>query len=159
MLIPKSKLETVELMNKEFSLGEISYDLVNDVFSFSKNDETKDLTIYPAEFYGLFKREVRIVPSEVIREFIIDRIIPYNRMNLDCYLEYYNLEYFDEWEVFLAAKGMCFLDTFWIRRDKSESYKNHITFTNSVRADLLTEEYFINKKFAKRKDLQSRKVN
>lgn len=147
MVIPKSKLETVELMNKEFSLGEISYDLVNDVFSFKKNEETNDLSLYPAEFYGLFKRKVRDVPSEVIKEFIVDRIIPYNRMNLDCYLEYYNLEYFDEWEVFLAAKGMCFLDTFWIRRDKSESYKNHIIFTNSVRDDLLTEEYFINKKF------------
>lgn len=151
MLIPKSKLETVELMNKEFSLGEISYDLVNDVFSFKKNEETIDLSLYPAEFYGLFKREVRDVPSEVIKEFIVDRIIPYNRMNLDCYLEYYNLEYFDEWEVFLAAKGMCFLDTFWIRKDKSESYKNHIIFTNSVRDDLLTEEYFINKKFKNRK--------
>lgn len=151
MLIPKSKLETVELMNKEFSLGEISYDLVNDVFSFKKNEETIDLSLYPAEFYGLFKREVRGVPSEVIKEFIVDRIIPYNRMNLDCYLEYYNLEYFDEWEVFLASKGMCFLDTFWIRRDKSESYKNHIIFTNSVRDDLLTEEYFINKKFKSRK--------
>ncbi|MGL5415348.1 MAG: hypothetical protein ACRDAU_06800 [Clostridium sp.] len=151
MLIPKSKLETVELMNKEFSLGKLSYDLVNDFFSFKKNEETKDLTLYPAEFYGLFKRVVRDVPSEVIKEFIVDRIIPYNRMNLDCYLEYYNLEYFDEWEVFLAAKGMCFLDTFWIRKNKSESYKNHIIFTNSVRDDLLTEEYFINKKFNNRK--------
>ncbi|MGL5417530.1 MAG: hypothetical protein ACRDAU_17805 [Clostridium sp.] len=151
MLIPKSKLETVELMNKEFSLGEISYDLVNDIFSFKKNEETKDLNLYPAEFYGLFNRKVRDVPSEVIKEFIVDRIIPYNRMNLDCYLEYYNLEYFDEWEVFLAAKGMCFLDTFWIRKDKNEDYKNHIIFTNSVRDDLLTEEYFINKKFSNRK--------
>ncbi|MGL4876009.1 MAG: hypothetical protein ACRC30_15330 [Clostridium sp.] len=151
MLIPKSKLETVELMNKEFSLGEISYDLVNDIFSFKKNEETKDLNLYPAEFYGLFNRKVREVPSEVIKEFIVDRIIPYNRMNLDCYLEYYNLEYFDEWEVFLAAKGMCFLDTFWIRKDKNENYKNHIIFTNSVRDDLLTEEYFINKKFSNRK--------
>lgn len=151
MIIPKTKLETVELMNKEYSLGELSYDLVNDVFSFKKNDETKDLSHYPAEFYGLFKREVREVLSDVIREFIVDRIIPYNRMNLDCYLEYYNLDYFDEWEVFLAAKGMCFLDTFWIRKDKSESYKNHIIFTNSVRDDLLTEEYFIDKKRKNRK--------
>lgn len=47
-----------------------------------------------------------------------------------------------------SSKGNVFLDTFWIRKDKSESYKNHIRFTNSVRDDLLTEEYFINKKFA-----------
>ncbi|NFO12234.1 hypothetical protein [Clostridium botulinum] len=148
MLIPKSKLETVELMNEEHYLGDLSYDLVCDEYSFKKNEEIDDLSLYPAEFYGLFTRKIRKVPSEVIREFIVDRIIPYNRMNLDCYLEYYNLEYWDEWEVFLAAKGMCFLDTFWIRTDKSESYKNHIRFTNSVRDDLLTEEYFINKKFA-----------
>ena len=52
--------------------------------------------------------------------------------------------------MFIAAKGMCFLDTFWIRKNKHESYKNHIRFTNSVREDGLTEEYFINKKFAKK---------
>lgn len=150
MVIPKSKLETVELMNKEVYLGDLSYDLVNDEYSFKKNEEVKDLSIYPAEFYGLFERKIRKVPSHVIRDFIVDRIIPYNRMNLDCYLEYYNLDYWDEWEVFLAAKGMCFLDTFWIRRDKSESYKKHIRFTNSVRDDGLTEEYFIKKKFSKR---------
>lgn len=149
MLIPKSKIETVELMWEEDSLGEISYDLVIDRYSFKKNEETNDLSLYPAEFYGLFNRKVREVPSDVIREFIVDRIIPYNRMNLDCYLEYYNLEYFDEWEVFLASKGMCFLDIFWIRKEKSEIYKKHIRFTNSVRDDLLTEEYFINKKFAR----------
>ncbi|NKF08775.1 hypothetical protein [Clostridium gasigenes] len=149
MLIPKSKIETVELMWEEDSLGEISYDLVSDRYSFKKNEETNDLSLYPAEFYGLFNRKVREVPSDVIREFIVDRIIPYNRMNLDCYLEYYNLDYFDEWEVFLASKGMCFLDIFWIRKEKSESYKNHIRFTNSVRNDLLTEEYFINKKFTR----------
>lgn len=147
MLIPKSKIETVELMNEEYSLGEISYDLVSEEFTFKKNGNASDLSKYPAEFYGLFNRRVREVPSETIREFIVDRIIPYNRMNLECYLEYYNLEYFDEWEVFLVAKGMCFLDTFWIRKDKSERYENHIRFTNSVRSDLLTEEYFINKRF------------
>ena len=150
MLIPKSKIETVELMNEEHLLGEISYDIVNDIYSFKRNEEMQDLSWYPAEFYELFNKVIREVPSDVIRGFIVDRIIPYNRMNLDCYLEYYNLDYFDEWEVFLAAKGMCFLDTFWIRKEKSESYKNHIRFTNSVRDDLLTEEYFIKKKFSKR---------
>lgn len=146
MLIPKQKIETVELMKEDFYLGDISYDLVNEVYSFRKNEEVEDLSLYPAEFYGLFNRKLREVPSDIIREFIVDRIIPYNRMNLDCYLEYYNLEYWDEWDVFLAAKGMCFLDTYWIRKDKNESYKNHIRFTNSVRDDLLTEEYFIKKK-------------
>lgn len=151
MLIPKQKIETVELMYEEIYLGDISYDLVNELYAFKKNEEIKDLSVYPAEFYGLFNRKVREVPSDVIREFIVDRIIPYNRMNLDCYLEYYNLEYWDEWDVFLAAKGMCFLDTFWIRKDKNESYNNHIKFTNSVRDDLLTEEYFLTKKLLKNK--------
>ncbi|MFR1707260.1 MAG: hypothetical protein ACLSV2_00030 [Clostridium sp.] len=146
MLIPKSKIEVVELMKEDTYLGDISYDLISEKYSFKKNQEVEDLSLYPAEFYGLFNRKLREVPSDVIREFIVDRIIPYNRMNLDCYLEYYNLDYWDEWEVFLASKGMCFLDTYWIRKDKNESYKNHIIFTNSVREDLLTEEYFINKK-------------
>ncbi len=146
MFFPKSKLETVQFMNKEDYLGDISYDLVRDEYSFKRNEKISDLTIYPAEFYGLFQRKIREVPSEVIRDFIVDRIIPYNRMNLDCYLEYYNLDYWDEWELFLASKGMCFLDTFWIRRSENESYENHIRFTNSVREDGLTEEYFIKKK-------------
>ena len=149
MLIPKSKIETVELMNEQYYLGDLSYDLVSEEYSFKRNEDIKDLKLYPAEFYGLFDKKIIEVQSDVIREFIVDRIIPYNRMNLDCYLEYYNLEFWDEWEVFLAAKGMCFLDTLWIRRNKEESYKNHIIFTNSVRADLLTEEYFIKKKFRK----------
>lgn len=153
MLIPKQKIESVELMKEDFYLGDISYDLVNEVYSFRKNEEIKDLSLYPAEFYGLFNRKLREVPSDIIREFIVDRIIPYNRMNLDCYLEYYNLEYWDEWDVFLAAKGMCFLDVYWIRKDKNESYKNHIRFTNSVRDDLLTEEYFIKKKFQSNKQI------
>ena len=149
MLLPKSKIETVELMNKDYYLGDLSYDLVSEEYSFKRNAEIGDLKLYPAEFYGLFIRKLRVVPSEVIRDFVIDRIIPYNRMNLDCYLEYYELEFWDEWEVFLKAKGMCFLDTFWIRRSKEESYKNHTRFTNSVREDLLTEEYFISKKLKK----------
>ena len=146
MLLPKSKIETVELMNKEDYLGDLSYDLVSEEYSFKKNEDIEDLKLYPAEFYGLFNRKIREVSSEVIRDFVVDRIIPYSRMNLDCYLEYYELEFWDEWEVFLKAKGMCFLDTFWIRRSKEESYKSHIRFTNSVRDDLLTEEYFISKK-------------
>ena len=149
MLIPKSKIETVELMNKEYYLGDLSYDLVSEEYSFKRNEDIKDLKLYPAEFYGLFNKKIIEVQSDTIREFIVDRIIPYNRMNLDCYLEYYNVEFWDEWELFLAAKGMCFLDTFWIRKNKDESYKNHIIFTNSVRDDLLTEEYFIKKKFRK----------
>ena len=151
MLLPKSKIETVELMNKEDYLGDLSYDLVSEEYSFKKNEDIEDLKLYPAEFYGLFNRKIREVSSEVIRDFVVDRIIPYNRMNLDCYLEYYELEFWDEWEVFLKAKGMCFLDTFWIRRSKEESYKSHIRFTNSVRDDLLTEEYFILKKFKNKK--------
>lgn len=149
MLLPKSKIETVELMNEDYYLGDLSYDLISEEYSFKRNEDIDDLKLYPAEFYGLFNRKIRVVPSDVIREFIVDRIIPYNRMNLDCYLEYYNLDFWDEWEVFLAAKGMCFLDTFWIRRNKEESYKKHIRFTNSVRDDLRTEEYFIKKKFSK----------
>lgn len=149
MLIPKSKIETVELMNEQYYLGDLSYDLVSEEYSFKRNEDIKNLELYPAEFYGLFDKKVIEVQSDTIREFIVDRIIPYNRMNLDCYLEYYNLDFWDEWEVFLAAKGMCFLDTFWIRKNKEESYKNHIIFTNSVRDDLLTEEYFIKKKFGK----------
>jgi hypothetical protein len=141
MLIPKSKIETVELMNEQYYLGDLSYDLVSEEYNFKRNEGINDLKLYPAEFYGLFDKKIIEVQSDVIREFIVDRIIPYNRMNLDCYLEYYNLEFWDEWEVFLAAKGMCFLDNFWIRKNKDESYENHIKFTNSVRDDLLTEEY------------------
>ena len=147
MLFPKSKIETVQFMNKEYYLGDISYDLVTDRYSFKRNEKIDDLSLYPAEFYGLFEKHIREVPDEVIRDFIVDRIIPYNRMNLDCYLEYYNLDYWDEWELFLASKGMCFLDTYWIRRNENESYKNHIRFTNSVREDGLTEEYFLKKRF------------
>ena len=80
MLLPKSKLETVELMNKEYYLGDLSYDLVKDEYSFKRNEDIKDLSLYPGEFYGLFTRKEREVPSDVIRDFIVDRIIPYNRM-------------------------------------------------------------------------------
>jgi hypothetical protein len=143
-VLPKSVIETVELMNMDYSLGELSYDIVSEKYSFHKNIETKNLKLYPAEFYGLIDRKEREVPSEVIKEFIVDRLIPYNRMELDKYLKYYDLEFWDEWELFLKAKGMCFLDTFWIRRDKSENYREtHIRFINSVREDLLTEEHFI----------------
>ncbi|WAG69755.1 hypothetical protein [Clostridium sp. CF011] len=46
--------------------------------------------------------------------------------------------------MFLKAKGMCFLDTFLVRRNSKETYKKcHIKFTNSIRDDLLTEEYFL----------------
>jgi len=63
---------------------------------------------------------------------------------LSKYLKYYDMEFWDEWELFLKAKGMCFLVTFWIRRNNNETYKKcHIKFTNSVRDDLLTEEYFL----------------
>ena len=43
-----------------------------------------------------------------------------------------------------TGNRMCFLDTFWIRRNSKETYKKcHVKFTNSVRDDLLTEEYFL----------------
>ncbi|WP_242943318.1 hypothetical protein [Clostridium uliginosum] len=53
------------------------------------------MKLYSAEFYGLFDRKIREVPSDAIREVIVDRIIPYNRMNLDRYLEYYDMEYWN----------------------------------------------------------------
>ena len=80
MLIPKQKIETVELMYEEIYLGDISYDLVNEIYSFKRNEKVEDLSVYPAEFYGLFNRKLREIPSDVIREFIVDRIIPYNRI-------------------------------------------------------------------------------
>jgi hypothetical protein len=143
-MLPKSVIETVELMNKEYFLGQLSYDIVSEKYSFKRNKEINDLKLYPAEFYGLFQRKEREVSSDIIREFIVDRLIPYNRMSLSKYLKYYDMEFWDEWELFLKAKGMCFLDTFWIRRNSEETYKEcHIKFTNSVRDDLLTEEYFL----------------
>jgi hypothetical protein len=143
-MLPKSVIETVELMNKDYFLGELSYDIVSEEYSFKRNKEINDLKLYPAEFYGLFQRKEREVSSDIIREFIVDRLIPYNRMNLSKYLKYYDMDFWDEWELFLKAKGMCFLDTFWIRRNIKETYKEcHINFTNSVRDDLLTEEYFL----------------
>ncbi|MCB2355141.1 hypothetical protein [Clostridium estertheticum] len=143
-MLPKSVIETVELMNKDYFLGELSYDIVSEKYSFRRNKEINDLKLYPAEFYGLFDVKEIEVKSDVIRGFIVDRIIPYNRMNLSKYLKYYDMEFWDEWELFLKAKGMCFLDLFWIRKNSKETYKKcHIKFTNSVRDDLLTEEYFL----------------
>ena len=53
MLLPKSKIETVELMNKEDYLGDLSYDLVSEEYSFKPNEYIEDLKLYPAEFYAL----------------------------------------------------------------------------------------------------------
>lgn len=39
MVIPKSKLETVELMREESYLGDISYDLVSEKYSFKRNEK------------------------------------------------------------------------------------------------------------------------
>lgn len=143
-MLPKSVIETVELMNKDYFLGKLSYDIVSEEYSFIRNKDIEDLNLYPAEFYGLFNRKEKEVSSEVIRDFVVDRIIPYNRMKLEKYLKYYDMEFWDEWELFLKAKGMCFLDTFWIRTNEKQTYKNsHIKFTNSVREDLLPEEYFL----------------
>lgn len=151
-MLPKSVIETVELMNKDYFLGQLSYDIVSQEYSFKRNKEIKDLKVYPAEFYGLFERKEREVSSDIIREFIVDRLIPYNRMNLSKHLKYYDMEFWDEWDLFLKAKGMCFLDTFWIRRNSKETYKEcHIKFTNSVRDDLLTEEYFLNQEMKNKK--------
>lgn len=144
-MLPKSVIETVDLMNKDYFLGQLSYDIVSEQYNFKRNKEINDLKLYPAEFYGLFNRQEREVPSDVIREFVVDRLMPYNRMNLNKHLKYYDMEFWDEWDLFLKAKGMCFLDTYWIRTDSKETYRNcHIKFTNSVRTDLLTEDYFLN---------------
>ena len=96
-MLPKSVIETVELMNKEYILGELSYDIVKEIYSFKRNIDIENLKLYPPEFYGLFERKEREIPSDSIREFVVDRLIPYNRMNLDKHLEYYDIEYWDEW--------------------------------------------------------------
>lgn len=114
MLFLELKIEIVEFMNKEYYLGDLFYDLVLEEYSFKRNEKINELELYLVEFYGLFDKKIREVLSDVIREFVVDRIIFYNRMNLECYFEYYNLEFWDEWEVFLVLKGMCFLDIFWI---------------------------------------------
>ena len=41
MFFPKSKLETVQFMNKEDYLGDISYDLVKDEYSFKRFIQSK----------------------------------------------------------------------------------------------------------------------
>ena len=125
-MLPKSAIETVQFMNMDYYLGDLSYDLVSETYSFKKNKDLKDLKLYPAEFYGLFNREVGEVTGEVIQGFVVDRLIPYNRMKLKGYLNYYNIDFWDEWDLFLKSKGMCFLDTYWIRTNKNETYKNNI---------------------------------
>lgn len=73
---------------------------MSEEYSFKLNKEINDLKLYPAEFYGLFQRKEREVSSDIIREFIVDRLIPYNRMNLSKYLKYYDTDFWDEWNCF-----------------------------------------------------------
>jgi len=53
MLIPKLKLEIVELMKEDHYLGDIEYDLVSEKYSFKRNEEIDNLDLYPAEFVEL----------------------------------------------------------------------------------------------------------
>ncbi|WAG69754.1 hypothetical protein [Clostridium sp. CF011] len=99
-MLPKSVIETVDIMNKDYFLGQLSYDIVSEEYSFKRNKEINDLKLYPAEFYGLFELKEIEVQSDVIRAFIVNRIIPYNRTNLSKYLKYYDMEF---WE-----NGNCF---------------------------------------------------
>lgn len=84
----------------------------------------------------LFPENLKEVNSESVKHFILNKLIPKNRANLECFLNAVNIELDDFKTILDYSKGLSIIDAYWITRDDGLRYEDFNLFDNNISKEL-----------------------
>ena len=84
----------------------------------------------------LFPENLKEVNSESVKYFILNKLIPKNRANLECFLSAVNIELDDFKAILDYSKGLSIIDAYWITRDDGLRYEDFNLFDNEINKEL-----------------------
>lgn len=84
----------------------------------------------------LFPENLKEVNSESVKYFILNKLIPKNRANLECFLSTVNIELDDFKAILDYSKGLSIIDAYWITRDDGLRYEDVNLFDNDISNEL-----------------------
>lgn len=84
----------------------------------------------------LFPENLKEVNSESVKYFILNKLIPKNRANLECFLSAVNIELDDFKAILDYSKGLSIIDAYWITRDDGLRYEDFNLFDNEINEEL-----------------------
>ena len=84
----------------------------------------------------LFPENLKEVNNETIKYFILNKLIPKNRANLECFLSAVNIELDDFKAILDYCKGLSIIDAYWITRDDGLRYEDFNLFDNEISNEL-----------------------
>ena len=84
----------------------------------------------------LFPENLKEVDSDTIKYFILNKLIPKNRANLECFLNAVNIELDDFKAILDYSKGLSIIDAYWITRDDGLRYEDFNLFDNDISKEL-----------------------
>lgn len=84
----------------------------------------------------LFPENLKEVNSESVKYFILNKLIPKNRANLECFLSVVNIELDDFKAILDYSKGLSIIDAYWITRDDGLRYEDFNLFDNDISKEL-----------------------
>lgn len=77
----------------------------------------------PMEVRAAWKAGVPVLNMFHAHGWVVDRIVPPNRHNINYILDYHNMEVYDELELLLLDNGRCGLDPYYICELECEDFK------------------------------------
>lgn len=84
----------------------------------------------------LFPENLKDVNSETIKHYILNKLVPKNRANLECFLSAVNIELDDYKAILDYSKGLSLIDAYWITRDDGLRYEVFNLFDNEINEEL-----------------------
>ena len=84
----------------------------------------------------LFPENLKEVDSDTIKYFILNKLIPKNRANLECFLNAVNIELDDFKAILDYSKGLSIIDAYWTTRDDGLRYEDFNLFDNDISKEL-----------------------
>ena len=84
----------------------------------------------------LFPENLKEVNSESVKHFILNKLIPKNRANLECFLSAVNIELDDFKAILDYSKGLSIIDAYWTTRDDGLRYEDFNLFDNDISNEL-----------------------
>ncbi len=84
----------------------------------------------------LFPENLKEVNGESVKYFILNKLIPKNRANLECFLSAVNIELDDFKAILDYSKGLSIIDAYWTTRDDGLRYEDFNLFDNDISNEL-----------------------
>jgi hypothetical protein len=103
--------ENLKLFCKNLEIGKISYDREKDIYGAEVYDGIGVGNV-PFEFWKFYPGTI---PNERARFFVLDRVLPRNRMGITGILKELGFKEWDAWELLKAFDGRTVQDSFSVR--------------------------------------------